>query len=114
MGTMMPFKILTNRLPKKWQADLRETLGDAAAPLAADTKTGDSATDIMVTAESSHIVETLVKWIQRMNRQQKSTKPARQTFPTQGINLTIEKPDGTRITLTERNVGVVKQFLERG
>jgi hypothetical protein len=107
----MPFKILTDRLPKKWQADLRETLGDAAAPEASDEKAGESAKAILVTAEGPQIVDTLVRWIQRMNRQQKSSKPAAQSFPSQGISITIERSDGNRITLTERNAGVVKQFF---
>jgi hypothetical protein len=107
----MAFKILTARLPKKWQADLRETLGDVATPATADEKTGDSASTIRVTAEGPHIVDSLVRWIQRMNRQQKSNKPAAQSFPGQGISIAIERSDGNRITLTERNAGVVKQFL---
>ncbi|MDZ7289773.1 MAG: hypothetical protein ONB44_06905 [candidate division KSB1 bacterium] len=116
---MIPFKILTKRLPVKWQKDLRETLGDAAAPPTpadAEAKTGDSAQadtadEIVVTTPGPHIVEDLVRWIQRMNRQQKSTRPAAQSFQNQGISLTIERADGTKITLTERNAGVVKQFL---
>ncbi|MGH7450330.1 MAG: hypothetical protein ACRENG_03225 [bacterium] len=111
---MTSFKILTNRLPVKWQKDLRETLGDAAAPAPAATpeaQPGEAPNEIVVNAESSQIVEELLKWIQRMNRQQKSTKPAKQSFPNQGISLTLERSDGTRITLTERNAGMVKQFL---
>jgi hypothetical protein len=114
----MPFKILTERLPKKWQADLRETLGEVVAPAASDAKPDESDNAILVTAEGPQIVDNLVRWIQRMNRQQKSNKPAAQSFPNQGISIMIERSDGTRITLTERNAGVVKQFLtsaaERG
>lgn len=111
---MTSFKILTNRLPVKWQKDLRETLGDAAAPAPAaaqEAQPGETPTEIVVNTESAQIVEDLLKWIQRMNRQEKSNKPAKQSFPNQGINLTLERSDGTRITLTERNAGMVKQFL---
>ncbi len=111
---MSPFKILTNRLPVKWQKDLRETLGNAATPAPPATQEAtpsDAPHEIVVTAGSSQIVDDLVRWIQRMNRQQKSGKPAAQSFPNQGISLTLERSDGTHITLTERNAGVVKQFL---
>jgi hypothetical protein len=107
----MPFKILTNRLPTKWQKDLRETLGDLAAPSDAETQPSDAAKEIVITAASSQIVDDLVKWIQRMNRLQKSNKPKNQEFPNQGISLALERSDGAKITLTERNAGVVKQFL---
>ncbi|MGH7599419.1 MAG: hypothetical protein ACREOI_23950 [bacterium] len=110
----MSFKILTNRLPAKWQKDLRETLGDAAAPAPAATpeaQPGQVPAEIVINAESAQIVEDLQKWIQRMNRQEKSSKQGKQSFPNQGISLTLERSDGTRITLTERNVGMVKQFL---
>jgi hypothetical protein len=104
---MMTFKILTTRLPLKWQKDLRETLGDTVtAPAAASS--GDGKNEITVTAENLQIVDDLLRWIQRMNRQQKSTKPV---LPSQGISLTIARSDGSHINLTERNVSVVKQFL---
>ncbi|MCG3120231.1 MAG: hypothetical protein ALAOOOJD_02858 [bacterium] len=105
---MTSFKILTNRLPVKWQTELREILGTAVAPAAA-TETKNNAEDIVVTAENTHIVETLLHWIQRMNRHQQ--KPSKNNFPNQGINLTLQRQDGNRITLTERNASVVKQFL---
>jgi hypothetical protein len=108
---MTSFKILSNRLPAKWQTDLRETLGNAAAkpaPTSDRESAKPSAQDILVTADGLQIVEDLLRWIQRMNRQQKSDK---NKFPNQGISLTIEREDGNRITLTERNASVVKQFL---
>ncbi|MDZ7344664.1 MAG: hypothetical protein ONA90_09150 [candidate division KSB1 bacterium] len=105
----MPFKILTDRLPKKWQAELRETLG-VAAP-SADPKAAEASEPISVNSEDAQAVETVLRWIQRMNRQQQSTKPAANSFPNQGISITIERADGSRIRLTERNAGVVKQFL---
>lgn len=111
---MTSFKILTNRLPVKWQKDLRETVGAAAAPAPEATKDSppsQAPAEIVVNAESAHIVEDLQKWIQRMNRQEKTGKPGKQSFPNQGISLTLERSDGTRITLTERNAGMVKQFL---
>lgn len=111
---MTSFKILTNRLPVKWQKDLRETLGDAAAPApvaAPEAQPGEAPNEIVVNAESAPIVEDLMKWIQRMNRQEKSSKQGKQSFPNQGISLTLERSDGARITLTERNAGMVKQFL---
>jgi hypothetical protein len=46
-----------------------------------------------------------------MNRVQKSNKPNTKEFPNQGISLALERSDGAKITLTERNAGVVKQFL---
>jgi len=113
---MTTFKISTNRLPVKWQAELRDSLGGdatAPAPVAADKKT--DAGEIVVTAAGPQIVDDLLKWIQRMNRQQKSNKisakTSTQSFPGQGISLTLERADGSRITLTERNASVVKQFL---
>lgn len=109
---MTSFKILTNRLPVKWQTELREVLGEAAAPLApagTATETKTNAEDIAVTAENAHIVDTLLHWIQRMNRHQQ--KPSKNNFPNQGISLTLQRQDGNRITLTERNASVVKQFL---
>jgi hypothetical protein len=107
---MNSFKILTNRLPVKWQKDLRETLGDAAAP-APEAKPGEAPNEIVVNAGNAQIVDDLVKWIQRMNRQEKSNRPAKQSFPNQGISLALERADGTHVTLTERNAGMVKQFL---
>lgn len=110
----MTFKILTNRLPVKWQKDLQEMLGDAATPAPATTpeaKPAEAPTEIVVNAESAQIVEDLQKWIQRMNRQEKSSKQGKQSFPNQGISLTIERSDGAHITLTERNASMVKQFL---
>jgi GAF domain-containing protein len=113
---MTSFKILTNRLPVKWQADLRETLGEAAtqaAPAADNKKAKDTAQEIVVTADGLQIVENLLRWIQRMNRQQQSNKQKsnKNVFPNQGISLAIERQDGNRINLTERNASVVKQFL---
>jgi hypothetical protein len=111
---MTSFKILTNRLPVKWQKDLRETLGDTAAPAPVATpeaQPDQAPAEIVVTAESTQIVEDLQKWIQRMNRQEKSSKQGKQSFPNQGISLTLERSDGAHITLTERNTGMVKQFL---
>jgi hypothetical protein len=111
---MTSFKILTNRLPVKWQKDLRETLGEAAAPAPAapqEAQPGATPAEIVVNTQSAQIVEDLQKWIQRMNRQEKSTKQGKQAFPNQGINLTLERADGAHITLTERNAGMVKQFL---
>jgi hypothetical protein len=107
---MMTFKILTTRLPLKWQKDLQETLGTTVATPtpAAEATSGESKNEITVTAENLQIVDDLLRWIQRMNRQQKSTKPV---LPSQGISLTIARPDGSHISLTERNVNVVKQFL---
>jgi hypothetical protein len=108
---MSSFKILTKRLPVKWQTDLREALGNAAAqPAPASMEEGakNNAPDIVVTADGLQIVDDLLRWIQRMNRQQKSKKD---NFPNQGISLTIERQDGGHITLTERNASVVKQFL---
>jgi len=108
---MISFKVLTNRLPAKWQTDLRETLGNAAtqpAPASVEKDAKPGIQDIIVTAEGLQVVEDLLRWIQRMNRQQKSDK---NNFPNQGISLTIERQDGNRITLTERNASVVKQFL---
>lgn len=101
---MTSFKILTKRLPVKWQAELREALGNAAAPATEKSE----APEMVVTAEGVHIVDHLLHWIQRMNRPQKSNKNA---IPNQGVSLTIQRPDGNRITLTERNASVVKQFL---
>jgi len=111
---MKPFKISTKRLPVKWQMELREALGPAAAPASAPAVENDSskaAPEILVNAESLQTIDELWKWIQRMNRQQKSGKAGAQTLPTQGISLTLERADGARITLTERNASVVKQFL---
>jgi|GEM_PF-2910011 len=113
---MTSFKILTNRLPVKWQTDLRETLGEAAAqpaPASDDNEAKNSVQEIVVTADSLQIVDDLLRWIQRMNRQQQSNKQKsnKNVFPNQGISLTIERRDGNRITLTERNASVVKQFL---
>ncbi len=113
---MTSFKILTNRLPAKWQTDLRETLGEAAtpaAPAADNKKAKDAAEEIAVAAEGLQIVDDLLRWIQRMNRQQQSGKQRsnKNVFPNQGISLAIERQDGNRINLTERNASVVKQFL---
>jgi len=113
---MTSFKILTNRLPVKWQTDLRETLGEAAAqsaPASDDKKAGDAAQEIVVAADGLQIVDDLLRWIQRMNRQQQSGKQKsnKNVFPNQGISLAIERGDGNRIALTERNASVVKQFL---
>jgi hypothetical protein len=106
---MTSFKILTNRLPVKWQTELREALGNAAAqPTATEKDSKNAVQEIVVTAEGSQIVDDLLRWIQRMNRQQKSNK---NSFPNQGISLAIARQDGARITLTERNASVVKQFL---
>lgn len=106
---MTSFKILTNRLPVKWQAELREVLGSAAAPAAATAKDEKSeAPEIAVAAENVHVVDQLLHWIQRMNRPQKTNKNA---IPNEGVSLTIQRPDGNRIILTERNASVVKQFL---
>jgi hypothetical protein len=109
----MAFKILTNRLPVKWQKDLRETLGDLATSTAAEAVPGD-AKEIVIGAANSQIVDDLVKWIQRMNRLQKPAKSNAKEFPNQGISLALERADGAKITLTERNAGVVKQFLSSG
>jgi len=109
---MTSFKILTTRLPVKWQTELREALGNAAAPAPAASTEKDEkseAPEIVVTAESEQIVDDLRRWIQRMNRQQQSNK--KNAFPNQGISLTIQRQDGNRITLTERNASVVRQFL---
>jgi hypothetical protein len=111
MEDMNSFKILTKRLPVKWQKDLRETLGEAAAPAAPEAKPDEAPKEIVVNTDNAQIVDDLMKWIQRMNRQQNSNKPAKQSFPNQGISLALERADGARITLTERNAGVVKQFL---
>jgi hypothetical protein len=108
---MISFKILTTRLPAKWQTELREALGNAAAQPSATATEKDSKNavqEIVVTADGSQIVDDLLRWIQRMNRQQKSNK---NSFPNQGISLAIARQDGARITLTERNASVVKQFL---
>ena len=110
----MAFKILTNRLPVKWQKDLQETLGDLVTSTAAETTPGDAANEIVIAAASSQIVDDLMKWIQRMNRLQKPAKPNAKEFPNQGISLALERADGAKITLTERNAGVVKQFLSSG
>jgi len=109
---MTSFKILTNRLPIKWQAELREALGNAAAPAPAASTEKDEkseAPEIVVAADSVHIVDDLRRWIQRMNHQQQSNK--KNTFPNQGVSLTIQRQDGNRITLTERNASIVRQFL---
>ena len=109
---MTSFKILTNRLPVKWQAELREALGNAAAPAPAASTEKDEKTEtpeIVVTAESAQIVDDLRRWIQRMNRQQQSNK--KNTFPNEGVSLTIQREDGNRIALTERNANIVRQFL---
>jgi hypothetical protein len=107
----MAFKILTNRLPVKWQKDLRETLGDLAASTNSATPPSDAVNEIIITTANSQIVDDLVKWIQRMNRLQKSNKPNTKEFPNHGISLALERSDGAKITLTERNAGVIKQFL---
>jgi len=109
---MISFKILTNRLPVKWQAELREALGNAAASAPAVAAEKDEKTEtpeIVVTAESEQIVDELRRWIQRLNRQQHSNR--KNAFPNQGVSLTIQRLDGNRITLTERNANVVRQFL---
>jgi hypothetical protein len=109
---MISFKILTNRLPVKWQAELREALGNAAAPAPAALTEKDKKNEtpeIAVTAEGMQIVDDLRRWIQRMNRQQQSNK--KNTFPNEGVSLTIQREDGNRITLTERNASIVRQFL---
>jgi hypothetical protein len=109
---MTSFKILTNRLPVKWQAELREALGNAAAPAPVTTAEKDEkseAPEIVVTAESGQIVDELRRWIQQMNRRQQSNK--KNTFPHQGISLTIQRQDGNHIVLTERNASIVRQFL---
>ena len=106
---MIAFKILTNRLPVKWQAELRDVLGSAAAPAAETAKDEKSETpEIVVAAENLHVVDDLLYWIQRMNRPQKNNKNA---IPNQGVSLTIQRADGNRIILTERNASVIKQFL---
>jgi len=109
---MTSFKILTTRLPIKWQAELREALGNVAAPAPAASTDKDEKTEapeIVVTAESEQIVDELRRWIQQMNRRQQSNK--KNVFPHQGISLTIQRQDGNRIILTERNASVVRQFL---
>lgn len=105
---MTSFKILTKRLPVKWQAELREVLGNAAAPATATKDEKNEMPDIAVSAENTHVIDALLHWIQRMNRPQKSNKNA---IPNEGVSLTILRADGNRITLTERNASVVKQFL---
>lgn len=106
---MISFKILTSRLPVKWQAELREVLGSTAAPSPATTKDEKGpAPEITVAAENVHVIDDLLHWIQRMNRPQKNNKNA---IPNEGVSLAIQRADGGRIVLTERNASVVKQFL---
>ena len=106
---MIAFRILAERLPVKWQAELRQALQIdlPAAPTQEGGKPPDPATMIDVKAEDSAVVDVLVDWIRQMNRRMKSEK----TFVGQGISLKIEKADGMRIALNERNGVVVKQFL---
>lgn len=106
---MVTFKILAESLPLKWQMELRQALAGttSAPPPPEDKKPVDPASAIDVTADGLQIVDIVVGWIRKMNRQQKSEK----TFTGQGISLRIEKSDGKRISLTERNGVVVKQFL---
>jgi len=105
---MISFKIQTKRLPVKWQAEIREVLGNAAAPVATAKDEKNETPDIAVNTESAHVIDDLLHWIQRMNRPQKSNKNA---IPNEGVSLTIQRADGNRITLTERNASVVKQFF---
>jgi len=104
---MMKFKILAERLPIKWQVELGQALAGDTQPTRLDIKTVKPAAAIDVNADDSQIVDVLVDWIRKTNRLHKSEK----TFAGQGINLKLEKADGARISLNERNGAVVKQFL---
>jgi hypothetical protein len=106
---MIAFKILAERLPVKWQTELRQALAidSPAAPPQKDGKPDAPATTIDVQAKDEAIVDVLVAWLRQMNRRMKSEK----TFVGPGISLKIEKIGGMRIALNERNGVVVKQFL---
>jgi hypothetical protein len=104
---MLPFKILADKLPLKWQVELMQVVSGETAAAPIDVKTAMPVASIEVNSGDAQVIEALVDWIRRMNRLQKSEK----TYAGLGINLKLEKNDGARILLNERNGAVVKQFL---
>lgn len=106
---MVTFKIIAEKLPVKWQVELRRAVSGENTDAPVDVKNAQPVAAIDVKADDAQIVEVLVDWIRRTNRQHKSEK----TFAGQGINLKLEKPDGSHIMLNERNGAVIKQFLAK-
>jgi len=104
---MVTFKIIAKNLPIKWQAELRRALSGENPDAPIDVKTAQPVAAIEAKADDAQIVDALVDWIRKTNRLLKSEK----TFTGIGINLKLEKPDGTSIALNERNSAIVKQFL---
>lgn len=104
---MITFKILADKLPVRWQVELGQAVSGQVPATPVDLKKVQPVAAIDVKAADTHVVEALVDWIRKTNRLLKSEK----TFSGLGINLKLEKLDGTHIALNERNAAVVKQFL---
>jgi len=106
---MVTFRIVAERLPQKWQTEIRQSLAGSTAekPAGKGKKSSEPPKDIVITTEHADEVDLLVEWIRQKNREYKSEK----TFSGMGIALKLAKPDGSHISLTDRNGVVVKQFL---
>jgi len=104
---MITFKIIAEKLPIKWQVELRQTLSGENPEAPIDVKKVQPVATIDIKADDAQVVDSLVDWIRTTNRLMKSEK----TFTGMGINLKLEKSDGTHIALNERNAAIVKQFL---
>lgn len=105
---MVNFRILAERLPLKWQAELRQALaGSTVAPAVEGDKAVNPITAIDVSADGPEVVDLIAGWIHKTNRLHRSER----TFAGHGISLRIEALDGRHIFLTERNSVVVKRFL---
>ena len=104
---MITFKIIAEKLPIKWQVELRQALSGENSDTPIDLKKEHPVATIEVKADDAQVVDSLVDWIRKTNRLLKSEK----TFTGVGINLKLEKSDGTHIALNERSAAIVKQFL---
>jgi len=104
---MITFKIIAEKLPIKWQVELRQALSGENPQTPIDVKKVEPVAKIDVKADDAQVVDSLVDWIRKTNRLLKSEK----TFTGLGINLKLEKSDGNHIALNERNGAIVKQFL---
>ncbi len=104
---MITFKIIAEKLPIKWQVELRRVLSGENPDAPVDVKNTQAVAAIDVKADDAQVVDSLVDWIRKTNRLLKSEK----TFTGAGINLKLEKSDGAHIALNERNASIVKQFL---
>jgi hypothetical protein len=104
---MVTFKIIAEKLPIKWQIELRQALSGENPETPIDVKKVEPAAKIDVKVDDAQVVDSLVDWIRKTNRLLKAEK----TFAGVGINLRLEKPNGAHIALNERNGAIVKQFL---